>query len=502
MQRFNEKKEHAYSFDKMMFSFLGLFILFLVNILYSIIVIHNSSDNIAYIQQELSFLMIAHWVFLIIGTILTTAAFTWWFKRGMQKNKRLQEIQALLDAIYQSQAIIEFDMDGRILNANEKFLDALGYSFDEIVGKHHSIFVEPAYKETQEYKDFWKKLNHGEYNQGEYKRLKKNGDIVWLQSSYNPVLDKHGNPIKVIKISTVVTEQKNQATSLANAMNKLREIGKQIIIDSSEISSGIHQLEAASIGQASSAAEQATSVTEISTTIEEIKTTVQQMLEKAKQLGESATSTNKEAEKGNAAIEMMNDFMKVLKEKMDQISVTILGLNDKTQQISEITETVSDIARQLKMLALNASIEAAKAGEYGKGFTVVAGEVKELAEKSQLSTERVQKILQDIRQTAEHAVIVTEDGTRSVEKNIEQVRATNLIIKALGDVIEESSMASLQIVSAIREESIAIEQIDISMKEVDKVTSLFGSAIEQTKQSIVSLSKVAESLKITAKALE
>ena len=207
-----------------------------------------------------------------------------------------------------------------------------------------------------------------------------------------------------------------------------------------------------------------------------------------------------ESEKGRSAIELMDELMKILKDKIEQISATILSLNDKTQQISEITEAVADIAKQSKMLALNASIEAAKAGETGKGFAVVAGEVKELAEKSQLSTERVQKILQDIRQTAERAVMATEDGTKSVEENIRQVKITGSIIESLGNVIEESSMASLQIVSAVREESIAIDQVDQTIKGINKITNLFSSATEQTKQAIFDLGKVAQSLKTTSNA--
>ncbi|STX49957.1 Putative methyl-accepting chemotaxis sensory transducer [Legionella busanensis] len=407
-------------------------------------------------------------------------------------------LNAKLDAISRSQAIIEFNMDGNIITANEKFLETLGYTLDEIKGKHHKIFIDEKYSYSEEYNNFWSKLNRGEYIQAEFKRIGKNNKVVWLLSSYSPIFNRQGKPVKVIKVATDITEQKKQSIDLENMSKKLREIGVKIMEESNEISVGVKQLESTVSEQVTSASQQAAAVTQISTTIEQIKATTSQTKEKAKQLGESANITTSVSEKGRQAINLMTTFIETLQSKMQQISATILSLNDKTQQISEITEAVADIAKQSKMLALNASIEAAKAGESGKGFAVVAGEVKDLAERSQQSTERVQKILQDIRQTAEHAVMVTEAGNKSVEENSKQVKLTDEIINSLGNVIEETSIASMQIVSAVREEAIAIEQVDASIKEINKVTNLFSSATEQTKDSTINLSKIADSLKKTA----
>lgn len=485
--------------NKMMTGFIGLFIIFLVSILLTLIVITHESNDILDVKQRLSFLMSMQWGLLILGIVLTGITIFWWITRGIKESKAYRELLATLNAIYKSQAIIEFNMDGAVITANDKFLDAVGYSLDELKGRHHSILVTPDYRASQEYRMFWDKLRSGEYDQAEYKRLKKNGQEVWLQSSYNPIMDAQGKPTKIIKVATDVTERKIQEVKLTKLTENLREVSREI---SNDLLGGVNQIETAAIAQAASASEQATSITEISATIEEIKMTTQQTHEKAKQLGESAERTSKEAENGKIAIIKMSESMQELQDKIGEISSTILGLNEKTQQIGEITETVADIAKQSKLLALNASIEAAKAGESGKGFAVVAGEVKDLAEKSQLSTERVQKILQDIRQTAEKAVFVTQLGTKSVDENIHQVKLTGDVINALGEIIEASSLASLQIVSAVREESVAIGQIDLSMKEVNKVINLFASATEQTKQAIIGLSKVADSLKNTANAYQ
>ncbi len=120
---------------------------------------------------------------------------------------KLQELQAQVDAMGKSQAVIEFNMDGTILTANDNFLGAVGYTLEEIVGQHHSLFVEEAYKASVEYKQFWAKLNRGEFESAEFKRIGKGGKEIWIQASYNPIFDVHGDPFKVIKYATDITEQ-------------------------------------------------------------------------------------------------------------------------------------------------------------------------------------------------------------------------------------------------------------------------------------------------------
>src|SRR6478609_6250510 len=118
------------------------------------------------------------------------------------------EMMGQIDAINKSQATIEFNLDGSIITANDNFLNALGYSLSEIQGKHHSMFVDPAYKNSQEYQNFWAKLNRGEYDAAEYKRIGKGGKEIWIQASYNPIFDQNGKPYKVVKYATDVTTQK------------------------------------------------------------------------------------------------------------------------------------------------------------------------------------------------------------------------------------------------------------------------------------------------------
>ncbi len=460
-----------------------------------------------------------------------------------QRKMDIANYEGQLAAINKSQAVIEFDMNGMVLTANDNFLNLMGYRITEIKGAHHSMFVEESYRNSSEYKTFWERLNRGEFESAEFRRVGKNGKKVWIQASYNPILGLDGKPFKMVKFATDISDRKAAEAKINQLVEELQRrikqyssfikrvaagdlthvlevegdddlaelgqhldemtrslssIASNIVRVSHDISVSMEQLNKTASAQASSAVEQATAVTEIGSIVEEITQISQQTLEKATALGESSERTFKEGERGKKVIGEVLESMKALQDKMKQIADTILGLSDKTQQVGVITEAVSDIAKQSKMLALNASIEAAKAGESGKGFAVVADEVKDLAERSQTATENVQGILQAIRKTAERAVMVTEDGTKSVDANLEQAKTAGNIMNSLGEVIQETSMASQQIVSAVREESVGIEQVVTSIREIDKVTTQFSDATEETKQAIVALNQVAESLKESA----
>ncbi len=126
--------------------------------------------------------------------------------KNASSSSDLLELQGQIDAISKAQAVIEFNMDGTIISANDNFLNTLGYTLAEIQGKHHSMFVDNAFAASAEYKSFWEKLNRGEFESAEYKRQGKGGKEVWIQASYNPIMDLNGNPFKVVKFATDVTE--------------------------------------------------------------------------------------------------------------------------------------------------------------------------------------------------------------------------------------------------------------------------------------------------------
>jgi PAS domain S-box-containing protein len=438
-----------------------------------------------------------------------------------------------VEAINRSLGVIEFELDGTILNANGNFLNVMGYTLDEIKGKHHHLFVDAHYAKSPEYIAFWEKLGRGEYDAGVFERVGKGGKTVWLQSSYNPILDSNGKPFKIVKYAADITEQKNkdmrykeQVTIFSGMMEKvaagdLRErvevtgddelvmlaqslnamieslstMARQITEASDSMFKMLDELLAATSSQSSGASEQAAAVNETTSTLEEIKVASTQTLTKTQQLAEIAERTRKEGEDGIATVDEAVKGIESVREQMENIAQTILALSEQTQQIGEITSVVTNLAQQSKMLALNASIEAAKAGEAGKGFSVVASEVKELAEQSQQSTAQVQKILQDIRHATDRAVMATEEGRKDVDSGVILVQKSGEMMKQLGAVIHEAGTANQQIIVAVRQEVAGIEQTNAAMAEINKVINHFVNSTQQTKTATTELSSVAEKLK-------
>ncbi len=247
--------------------------------------------------------------------------------------------------------------------------------------------------------------------------------------------------------------------------------------------------------QSSGASEQASSINQITASLGEIEKSSTQTIEKAKALGAAADRTREKGQRGLEAVEQSINGMKDVKDRVQTIAQTILDLSNKTQQVGEITAVVNGLAQQSKMLALNASIEAAKAGEAGKGFAVVASEVKTLAEQSEQSTTQVQKILEDIRHATEKAVMATEEGTKGVDYGTNLVEQTGDIVRSLSEVISETTTASQQIEAAVRQESIGIEQITAGMNEINQVTSEFVESVKQTTEAINNLSLISHNLK-------
>jgi methyl-accepting chemotaxis protein len=234
-----------------------------------------------------------------------------------------------IEAIRKSQAVIEFNMDGTIITANNNFLNAMGYSLGEIRGKHHSLFVEPSERDSADYREFWASLNRGQYQAAEYKRIGKNGKEVYIQASYNPILDLNGKPFKVVKYATDTTRQ------------VLVRMGNERVRGMMEsVAAGAEELN--------------TSVREISEAMTKSRETAQGAVERV----------------GTADAQAQR-------------------LTDAAQSMSGIVEMINNITGQINLLALNATIESARAGEAGRGFAVVASEVKSLANQAKQATDKI-----------------------------------------------------------------------------------------------------------------
>ncbi|MGA4635141.1 methyl-accepting chemotaxis protein [Pseudomonas solani] len=290
-----------------------------------------------------------------------------------------KEHEGLINALLRSTAVIEFNLKGEVLNANQRFLDAMGYRLEQIKGKHHSTFCDPQEYNSAGYRDFWAKLNRGEFVAGRFKRVDAHGRDVWLEASYNPVHDAHDRLYKVVKFATVITDQVNQEQAVAEAANIAYSTSQQ---------------------------------------------------------------TDATAQKGASVVSQTVDVMRLITNQVQEAAEGIEALDKQSQLISSIIKTISGIASQTNLLALNAAIEAARAGEQGRGFAVVADEVRQLAGRTSQAAEEIVEVVQQNQSLAQAAV----DSMSSSRHHAEQ--GLNLANEA-GSVIVEIQDGAQRVVNAV-----------------------------------------------------
>ena len=304
-----------------------------------------------------------------------------------------------------------------------------------------------------------------------------------------------------LTVNAPLSDRTDEVGVLKNSFHKmvenLRRMNSEIHEEISILVSSTSEIMAATAQGTSSAAQTASSVSQTTATMEEIKAISTQTMEKAQMLGQMAERTRQEGEHGTKSLEQTAVAMRLIRERVEAIATTILALSEQTQQVGEITTAVSTLAQQSKMLALNASIEAAKAGEAGKGFAVVAAEVKDLAEQSQQATLQVQKILEDIRHATDKAVMATEEGTKQADAGMGLVERTTEVVQKLSQVIHETSVASQQIVAAVRQESSGVDQVSMAMADINKAARQVAAATQQTSLAARDLGAVAGKLQET-----
>lgn len=275
---------------------------------------------------------------------------------------------------------------------------------------------------------------------------------------------------------------------LASITQRITEVSNEIVTMISMVKNSAHE-------QNESINSQASAIHEISTSLEEIDKSSKQTMSKAQTLREVAKNTYEQGKLGAESVNQSIEGIKISEEKMNLIAHTILDLSNHTQQIGEITGVVNTLAQQSKMLALNAAIEASKAGEAGKGFAVVAAEVRHLAEQSEQSTIQVQKILEDIRRATEKAVLVTQEGTKTLGEGTERLRKAGEVIQTLSKMINDAAISTQHIEIAIRQETVGIEQIVESMYEINRTTATFSAGINEMMDFINKLDEIAVHLK-------
>jgi len=275
----------------------------------------------------------------------------------------------------------------------------------------------------------------------------------------------------------------------------LREMASRTGKASQGLSSVVGEMLDAVNVQSAGASQQAAAVNETTSTLEEIRAISRQTQEKAEALGSTAERTRAQGEKGAEIVQKTINSMETVRAQVNDIAEKILALSEQTHQIGEITGTVNSLAQQLKMLSLNAAIEAAKAGEAGKGFAVVAAEVKELAEQSQQATVQVNAILLDIQRATDKAVMVTEEGTKGVDRGTQMVQDVGNAMQQLTEAIREASVSSQQIVTAVRQEGIGIDQIATAMREINMATKQTVESTQETKERAEKLGQLSAEMR-------
>jgi methyl-accepting chemotaxis protein len=396
-------------------------------------------------------------------------------------NVRVNE--GMLAAIDKAQAVIEFTLDGKIIHANANFLNALGYTLDEVRGKHHSMFVDAAYAKSDEYRAFWQKMARGEFEANQYKRIGKGGKEVWIQASYNPILDAKGKAFKVVKYATDVTVQvvavrqvreavaaakNNDLTQripldgksgdiaqLCDGANGLLDTMAMVVADikaaAGEVSNASSEISASTTDLSQRTEEQAASLEETSASMEQIAATVKKNAENAQQANAFANGTREVADRGG---EVVAEAVKAMSR-----------IEESSRKISDIISVIDEIARQTNLLALNAAVEAARAGEAGRGFAVVASEVRSLAQRSSQAAKDIKDLITNSSDQVQEGVELVNKAGASLTEIVES-------IKKVAEIVSD-------IASASTEQSTGIDQVTTALSQMDEVTQQNSALVEE-----------------------
>jgi methyl-accepting chemotaxis protein len=360
---------------------------------------------------------------------------------------RAADAEGQIKAINRAQAVIHFNLDGTILDANDNFLNVMGYRREDIVGKHHAIFVEPAFAASDAYRRFWADLARGEFKADEFKRIGRGGKEVWIQASYNPIFDASGHPFKVVKFATDITAS-------VNRRRERERTAKKIDDELAEVARAMSETDERTVSAASAA-------TQTSATVHAVAAGAEQLAGSVQEISRQVTAA-------------MNMSVHAVSQAGEADRI-VNGLAETTQKIGEITALISGIAAQTNLLALNATIEAARAGEAGRGFAVVANEVKALADQTRRATSEIAGQISGVQHSTRGAV-------SAIGSIAETIQNLNEISSGIAAAVEQQTAVTREIAENMHVASTGVEQISQNITSISAATNQVAASTKTVRE--------------------